>query len=151
MLVAVFFTWSLLRTVNRELGAEPTDLRDAMRAVADGDLTRSLPCETVAADAAQALNMARDVYTRRQEGVSIWVVPAKSITASNPDDKGPLFDPAGDKIYRQDETWVTIDSIERIDENVNVVNINVESQDTYFADGILVHNLVDPYQEKAIL
>lgn len=57
----------------------------------------------------------------------------------------------GDKIYRQDETWVTIDSIERIDENVNVVNINVESQDTYFADGILVHNLVDPYQEKAIL
>ncbi len=57
----------------------------------------------------------------------------------------------GDKIYRQEETWVSVDSIERIDENVNVVNINVESQDTYFADGILVHNLVDPYQEKAIL
>ena len=57
----------------------------------------------------------------------------------------------GDKLYRQDDTWVTIDSIERIDENVNVVNINVESQDTYFADGILVHNLVNPYEEKAIL
>jgi hypothetical protein len=57
----------------------------------------------------------------------------------------------GDKLYGQDETWVTIDSIERIDENVNVVNINVESQDTYFADGILVHNLVNPYEEKAIL
>ena len=57
----------------------------------------------------------------------------------------------GDKLYRQDDTWVTIDSIERIEENVNVVNINVESQDTYFADGILVHNLVNPYEEKAIL
>ena len=53
-----------------------------------------------AADPAQALVMARDVYTRRQEGVSIWVVPSKAITASSPDDKGPLFDPAADKIYR---------------------------------------------------
>jgi ring-1,2-phenylacetyl-CoA epoxidase subunit PaaA len=53
-----------------------------------------------AADAAQALHMARDVYTRRQEGVSIWVVPSVAITASNPDDKGELFDPAADKIYR---------------------------------------------------
>jgi ring-1,2-phenylacetyl-CoA epoxidase subunit PaaB len=44
--------------------------------------------------------MARDVYTRRQEGVSIWVVPSKAITASHPDDKSELFDPAGDKIYR---------------------------------------------------
>jgi ring-1,2-phenylacetyl-CoA epoxidase subunit PaaB len=51
-------------------------------------------------DAAQALDMARDVYTRRQEGVSIWVVPSIAITASNPDDKGELFDPAADKIYR---------------------------------------------------
>ena len=51
-------------------------------------------------DAAQALDMARDVYTRRQEGVSIWVVPSVAITASNPDDKGALFDPAADKIYR---------------------------------------------------
>lgn len=53
-----------------------------------------------AADPAQALHMARDVYTRRQEGVSIWVVPSSAITASNPDDKGELFDPAADKIYR---------------------------------------------------
>lgn len=53
-----------------------------------------------AVDAAQALQMARDVYTRRQEGVSIWVVPSNAITASAPDDKGELFDPSGDKIYR---------------------------------------------------
>ena len=53
-----------------------------------------------AADAPQALQMARDVYTRRQEGVSIWVVPSNAITASAPQDKGELFDPAVDKIYR---------------------------------------------------
>jgi ring-1,2-phenylacetyl-CoA epoxidase subunit PaaA len=53
-----------------------------------------------AADAQQALLMARDVYTRRQEGVSIWVVPSSAITASAPAEKGELFDPAADKIYR---------------------------------------------------
>jgi ring-1,2-phenylacetyl-CoA epoxidase subunit PaaB len=37
-----------------------------------------------AADARPAAGMARDVYTRRQEGVSIWVVQSKDITASNP-------------------------------------------------------------------
>ena len=53
-----------------------------------------------ASDSEHALQMARDVYTRRQEGVSIWVLPSAQITASNPDDKGELFDPAADKIYR---------------------------------------------------
>ena len=53
-----------------------------------------------AADAGQALQMARDVYTRRQEGVSIWVVPSAAISASSPDDKETLFEPAADKIYR---------------------------------------------------
>ena len=53
-----------------------------------------------AVDGASAIQHARDVYTRRNEGVSIWVVPSSAITASNPDDKGELFDPASDKIYR---------------------------------------------------
>ena len=53
-----------------------------------------------AADAATAIRNARDVYTRRNEGVSIWVVEAAQITASSPSDKGPLFDPARDKVYR---------------------------------------------------
>ena len=53
-----------------------------------------------AADAHMAIQNARDVYTRRQEGVSIWVVPAEAITASSPDDKDVLFDPANDKVYR---------------------------------------------------
>ena len=47
-----------------------------------------------------ALMHARDVYTRRNEGVSIWVVRACEITASSPDEKDPLFAPNGDKVYR---------------------------------------------------
>jgi ring-1,2-phenylacetyl-CoA epoxidase subunit PaaB len=53
-----------------------------------------------AADAVMAIENARDVYTRRQEGVSIWVVESKFIHASNPDEVGSLFEPANDKVYR---------------------------------------------------
>src|SRR5690606_15579029 len=53
-----------------------------------------------APDDAMALRHARDVYTRRNEGVSIWVVRADAITASSPDEKDPLFAPSGDKVYR---------------------------------------------------
>jgi ring-1,2-phenylacetyl-CoA epoxidase subunit PaaB len=53
-----------------------------------------------APDERLALQNARDVYTRRQEGVSIWVVRADHIVASDPDAKAELFDPAADKIYR---------------------------------------------------
>ena len=53
-----------------------------------------------APDAEMALQNARDVYTRRGEGVSIWVVPAAQVTASSPDEKDAFFEPAADKIYR---------------------------------------------------
>lgn len=53
-----------------------------------------------ATDAPMAVQMARDVYTRRQEGVSIWVVPSTAITASDPDSEGELFGPMEDKVYR---------------------------------------------------
>lgn len=53
-----------------------------------------------ASDAEMAINNARDVYTRRMEGVSIWVVESKHITASNPEDSEALYDPAEDKVYR---------------------------------------------------
>ena len=39
-----------------------------------------------APDAEMAILNARDVYTRRNEGVSIWVVKANDITASAPSD-----------------------------------------------------------------
>lgn len=53
-----------------------------------------------AADAQMAIENARDVYTRRMEGVSIWVVESKYIHATNPDEAESLFEPANDKIYR---------------------------------------------------
>lgn len=53
-----------------------------------------------APDAAMAVQMARDVYTRRQEGTSLWLVRSEQIVASDPSDKDMLFDPAEDKVYR---------------------------------------------------
>ncbi|MDN6605937.1 1,2-phenylacetyl-CoA epoxidase subunit PaaB [Brevibacterium sp.] len=53
-----------------------------------------------AADDQMAIHHARDVYTRRNEGVSLWVVRSSSITASSPDEKDPMFAPSGDKVYR---------------------------------------------------
>ncbi|MFC5054105.1 1,2-phenylacetyl-CoA epoxidase subunit PaaB [Saccharothrix xinjiangensis] len=53
-----------------------------------------------AADARMALLHARDLYTRRGEGVSIWVVPSAAVVASSPDERDPFFDPAADKAYR---------------------------------------------------
>jgi ring-1,2-phenylacetyl-CoA epoxidase subunit PaaB len=53
-----------------------------------------------AADARMAIEHARDVYTRRQEGVSIWVVPSAQIIASDPEEADALFEPARDKVYR---------------------------------------------------
>jgi ring-1,2-phenylacetyl-CoA epoxidase subunit PaaB len=53
-----------------------------------------------ASDARMAIDHARDLYTRRQEGVSIWVVPSKAIVASDPTETDSLFEPARDKIYR---------------------------------------------------
>ena len=53
-----------------------------------------------AADAQMAVENARDVYTRRGEGVSIWVVESKYIHASNPDEAESFYEPANDKVYR---------------------------------------------------
>ena len=53
-----------------------------------------------APDPAIAMRNARDVYTRRNEGTSIWVVPSSAIVASDPAEKDELFAPAQNKIYR---------------------------------------------------
>ncbi|MHB1312361.1 MAG: 1,2-phenylacetyl-CoA epoxidase subunit PaaB [Gemmatimonadaceae bacterium] len=58
-----------------------------------------------ASDAEHALQNARDVYARRNEGISLWVVPSAAITASTPDDMGPFFDPANDKPYRHPQFY----------------------------------------------
>ena len=53
-----------------------------------------------APDAELAMQNARDLFTRRSEGVSIWVVRSADITASDPDDAESFFDPAHDKSFR---------------------------------------------------
>lgn len=53
-----------------------------------------------APDAAMAVRNARDLYTRRNEGVSLWVVPASAIIASDPDAKGRFFESPQGKDYR---------------------------------------------------
>jgi ring-1,2-phenylacetyl-CoA epoxidase subunit PaaB len=53
-----------------------------------------------ATDARMAIEHARDLYTRREEGVSIWAVRSVDIVASDPEEAESLFEPARDKIYR---------------------------------------------------
>lgn len=53
-----------------------------------------------AEDHEQALEYARDVYTRRSEGLSIWVVKSSDICASQEDDSESFYDPSDDKPYR---------------------------------------------------
>jgi ring-1,2-phenylacetyl-CoA epoxidase subunit PaaB len=67
-----------------------------------------------AADAAMAMENARDVYTRRAEGVSIWVVESKHITASNPEESDELFEPALDKVYRHPTFYVLPEELKHI-------------------------------------
>ena len=67
-----------------------------------------------AADAAMAIENARDVYTRRNEGVSIWVVESKFITASNPEENEAFFDPAEDKVYRHPTFYDLPDDVKHI-------------------------------------
>ncbi len=53
-----------------------------------------------APDAELALKAARDVYTRRNGGVSLWAVPSAAIAATEPEKAEELFEPSESKIYR---------------------------------------------------
>jgi len=53
-----------------------------------------------AVDAEMALQNARDVYTRRGEGLSVWVVPFVAFTETDPTEKDMMFEPTASKIYR---------------------------------------------------
>ena len=67
-----------------------------------------------APDADMAIANARDVYTRRGEGESIWVVRSADIHASSPDEKGMLYDPADDKVYRHPTFYDVPDEVEHM-------------------------------------
>jgi ring-1,2-phenylacetyl-CoA epoxidase subunit PaaB len=53
-----------------------------------------------APDEELAVRNARDLYTRRGEGVSIWVVRSDDITASDPDAKDAFFTSPEGKNFR---------------------------------------------------
>ena len=67
-----------------------------------------------ASDAKMAIQMARDVYTRRQEGCSVWVVRADHLTASDPQNKETYFDPAEDKVYRHPSFYRLPDAVDHM-------------------------------------
>lgn len=67
-----------------------------------------------APDTEMAMKNARDVYTRRNEGVSIWVVKSEDITASSPGEKEPLFEPANDKVYRHPGFYEVPDEVKHL-------------------------------------
>lgn len=67
-----------------------------------------------ATDSEMAIENARDVYTRRQEGVSIWVVKSEEIVASNPDESESLYEPANDKVYRHPTFYDIPDEIKHM-------------------------------------
>jgi ring-1,2-phenylacetyl-CoA epoxidase subunit PaaB len=67
-----------------------------------------------APDPALALRNARDLYTRRQEGVSIWVIESARIHAPSPDEKDSFFDPAIDKAYRHPTFYEVPEGVEHL-------------------------------------
>jgi ring-1,2-phenylacetyl-CoA epoxidase subunit PaaB len=67
-----------------------------------------------ASDAEMAMTHARDLYTRRSEGISIWVVRSADIIASQPGDKELLFDPSENKVYRHPTFYTIPDDVKHL-------------------------------------
>jgi hypothetical protein len=53
----------------------------------------------------------------------------------------------GDYMFTSNNEFEIISSIDIIDEPIQTININIEENDVYFADGILVHNAARPKDE----
>jgi len=98
--------WKLKRKTNDELRQQFID-----QTVPQAEL---IGLTIRAADAEMALQNARDVYTRRSEGVSIWVVESANITASNPEHNGEFFEPAQDKVYRHPTFYTLPDEVKHM-------------------------------------
>ncbi len=67
-----------------------------------------------APDDALALQNARELYTRRMEGVSLWVVRSSAIVASDPSSSDALFNPAQDKVYRHPTFYPVPDGVDNL-------------------------------------
>lgn len=68
----------------------------------------------LAPDAETALLSARDVYTRRAEGVSLWVVRSVDIVASQPEDAPSFYLPSEQKDLRHAATYEFPDDVEHM-------------------------------------
>ena len=67
-----------------------------------------------ASDQIMALENARDLYTRRNEGSCIWVVRSTDIVSSESEDAEAFFDPANDKVYRHPTIYTMPDGAKHI-------------------------------------
>ena len=67
-----------------------------------------------AADKEMALQNARDLYTRRNEGSCIWVIKAEDIVSSESEDGEAFFDPSNDKMYRHPTFYTMPDGSKNI-------------------------------------
>jgi ring-1,2-phenylacetyl-CoA epoxidase subunit PaaB len=67
-----------------------------------------------APDETMALRNARDLFTRRNEGTSVWVVPSAAITASDPDSKGGYFQSSSGKNYRHATYYTASEGVKHL-------------------------------------
>ncbi|MEU4013310.1 1,2-phenylacetyl-CoA epoxidase subunit PaaB [Streptomyces pseudogriseolus] len=61
-----------------------------------------------AGDPDTALSYARDLYTRRGEPLSLWVVRSDAVHAASPDEHDPFFAQARHKPYRYPEQFAPL-------------------------------------------
>ena len=64
-----------------------------------------------AADPTDAVRRGSAVYTRRSEGVSVWVALASDVTASAPEEREPMFSPSADKVFRHPTFYAIPDDV----------------------------------------
>ena len=67
-----------------------------------------------APDKEMALQNARDLYTRRNEGSCIWRVKSEDIVSSESEDGEAFFDPSNDKMYRHPTFYIMPDGSKHI-------------------------------------
>ena len=108
------FTFARHRTYRRALASFLALFLGEVFVRSKGGLSHRHVGSVHAPDAELALAHARDTYTRRLEGVSLWVVPSAEIVASDPDQAGELFEPAESKIYRHPTFYDIPDEVKHI-------------------------------------
>lgn len=81
---------------------------------AKGGLSHKHVGSVHASDGEMAVRHARDTYTRRMEGVSLWVVRSTDIHASDPAQAGEMFEPAESKVYRHPTFYEIPDEVTHI-------------------------------------